>query len=187
VNEAASPFFWEARVLDGSVLLWWHEEGDEPFGPGGMVEVPLSCFGLPDCQPLWVARYLVSREVGDAVAVDEEGGYVAVGLPAMDPDRGRILTFPLLCRTDGGTCEPHAEIHANLWPMAIRNGLVYAKDYYEGVSAFPVDCDAPCEPAWSYALDHDNAFEVTDDRVFVDSGGQLFVFGLNPAFTDEGG
>ncbi len=190
---ARSLFDWEATVLEDTVLLTWSRPRLDPFG--GVVEMPLSCFGLPDCRPLWTARFRV-RAYDPTVVVRDD--VVAVGLMATRGSRGRILTFPLSCRSDGGECEPLAEIHSNYYPVEISAGVLYARGYTTGADAYPVECEAPCKAIWSDPegphVNHYDAVEVTGDRVFMlsaltgDPGNRLFVFGLGrAAHVSEGG
>lgn len=191
-----SLFNWETTVLDDTVLLTWNRSRSDPFG--GIVEMPLSCFGLPDCRPLWTARFRVG-EIGDPTTDQIVGDdVVAVGLMATNPDNGRILTFPLSCRSDGGECEPLAEIHSNYYPVEISAGVLYARGYTTGAKAYPVECEAPCEALWSdpegpHANSYSSTVEATAERVFMlsrHSGRpphQLFVFGLGQATSEEGG
>lgn len=183
----------DAIALDHSFLLTWDGSRSDPFG--GIAEIPLSCFGLPDCQPLWTARFRVHLEMSHTIIVGD--GVAAVGLMAMDDPDGRILTFPLSCRVDGGECEPLAEIHSNYYPVTISGGVLYTRGYYTGADAYPIRCDAPCEALWSEPRrsvdpNHYDIVKVEGDRVFMlsalsgDPGNRLYVFGLGGGAEETG-
>jgi hypothetical protein len=150
-----------------------------PVGGGGVLAIVSgdgNVYGYPEycgseCAPLWfgpAGDYLESSPLlaGDLVVVTTTNG---------------VAAFPLVCRTDGGECEPRWQVDLDGYASTAYADarVVIAANHSRdpALVAMETVCEGRCSPLWSTAPDGKIFGVASDGRtVFAATGRQVLAY-----------